>query len=216
MDIELEEATIGSVHQAIEAGSLSCDELVAGYLERIERIDRAGPSLNSIVTLNDSAADQARALDAQFAREGRLSGPLHGVPVVVKDQAETEGIETCFGSIAMDGYLPARDATSISRLRQAGAIILAKTTMPDFATSWFAYSSKSGSTRNPYALDYDPGGSSSGTGAAVAANLGLVGLGEDTGGSIRLPASFDNLVGLKVTPGLISRSGMSPLVLCRN
>ena len=118
----------------------------------------------------------------------------------MKDQAETAGIMTCFGSIALDGYIPNKDATAIAKLHAAGAIILAKTAMPDFATSWFGYSSKSGTTKNPYDLGHDPGGSSGGTGAAVAANLGAIGLGEDTGGSIRLPSSFDNLVGLKVTP----------------
>jgi amidase len=120
---------------------------------------------------------------------------------------------TTFGSVVADGYVPEKDATVIANLRTAGAIILAKTSLPDFATSWFAYSSKSGTTRNPYDLARDPGGSSSGTGAAVAANFAAVGIGEDTGGSIRVPSSFNSLVGLKVTPGLISRTGMSPLVL---
>ena len=147
-----------------------------------------------------------------MAASGSLSGPLCGVPVVVKDQVETAGIMTTFGSIALDGYIPDTDATAIAKLRAAGAIILAKTAMPDFATSWFGYSSQVGTTRNPYDPAHDPGGSSGGTGAAVAANLGALGVGEDTGGSIRVPASFNNLVGLKVTPGLISRAGMSPLV----
>lgn len=120
---------------------------------------------------------------------------------------------TTFGSIAQDGYQPKDDATVIKKLKVCGAIILAKTALPDFATSWFGFSSKSGETKNPYVLAHDPGGSSSGTAAAVAANLALVGVGEDTGGSIRLPSSFCNLVGGRVTPGLISRDGTSPLVV---
>jgi amidase len=134
------------------------------------------------------------------------------VPVLVKDQIETKGIETTFGSVAMRGYVPEADATVITRLKAAGAIILAKTTLPDFATSWFSSSSVSGVTKNPYDLERDPGGSSSGTAAALAASLGLAGLGADTGGSIRVPASFTGLVGLRVTPGLISRRGVSALV----
>lgn len=213
MSFKLEETTITKIHAALRAGEVTCVDLVEGYLARIEAYDRSGPTLNSIVTVNPHARDEAARLDAQFAASGQLSGPLHGIPIVVKDQAETAGIMTCFGSIALDGYIPNKDATAIAKLHAAGAIILAKTAMPDFATSWFGYSSKSGTTKNPYDLGHDPGGSSGGTGAAVAANLGAIGLGEDTGGSIRLPSSFDNLVGLKVTPGLISRAGMSPLVV---
>ena len=212
MPFEILETTVADVHQALRAGELSCAELVQRYLDRIESVDRSGPLLNSIITLNDNALADARALDQAFAKKDDLSGPLHGIPVLVKDQVETAGIMTTFGSIAMDGYLPARDAHVITRLRQAGAVILGKTAMPDFATSWFGVSSKAGISRNPYALDHDPGGSSGGTGAAIAANLATIGVGEDTCGSIRLPASFNNLVGLKVTPGLISRSGLSPLV----
>lgn len=213
MAFTLEETTISKIHAAIQAGEVTCAEIVAGYLARIEAYDRSGPTINSIVTVNPHAQAEAARLDAAFAQSGTLSGPLHGVPVVVKDQVETAGIMTTFGSIALDGYIPDTDATAITKLRAAGAIILAKTAMPDFATSWFGYSSKVGTTKNPYELGHDPGGSSGGTGAAVAANLGAIGIGEDTGGSIRLPSSFDNLVGLKVTPGLISRAGMSPLVV---
>ena len=213
MSFKLEETTIADVHDAYRTGDLTCTALVAGYLARIEAYDRSGPMLNSIITVNPKVGDEAAAIDADYAKSGKFLGPLHGIPIVVKDQAETKGIMTTFGSIAMDGYVPEKDATAITKLREAGAIILAKTAMPDFATSWFGYSSKAGTTKNPYDLARDPGGSSSGTGAAVAANLGTIGVGEDTGGSIRLPASFGNLVGLKVTPGLISRTGMSPLVV---
>ena len=210
---KIEEATIADIHKAFSEGSLTCRQLVEAYLDRIEKYDRNGPKLNSIVTVNPEALSEADRLDAQYSKTKKLIGPLHGIPVVVKDQAETRGIMTTFGSIAMDGYMPERDATAVRKLKDAGAIILGKSTLPDWATSWFGFSSKSGETKNPYALDRDPGGSSSGTAAAVAANLCTVGIGEDTGGSIRLPASFTNLVGVRVTPGLISRDGMSPLVV---
>ncbi len=212
MAFRLEETTIADIHAAYRSGALTAVELVSRYLARIAAFDRSGPRLNSIVTVNPRAEEEAARLDAAFVRSRERSGPLHGVPIVVKDQVETAGVTTTFGSIAAEGYVPDKDATVVRRLREAGAIILAKTAMPDFATSWFGYCSMVGETKNPYDLGRDPGGSSGGTGCAVAANLGAVGLGEDTGGSIRLPASFDNLFGLKVTPGLISRTGMSPLV----
>jgi amidase len=210
---QIEEATIGGVHAAYRSGGLTAKSLVAMYLDRIDKIDKFGPQLNSIISVNPKALEAAAALDAEYARTGKLTGPLHGVPVVVKDQVETKDVMTTFGSISEDGYLPRDDATVIKKLKAAGAVILAKTAMPDFATSWFAFCSKIGETKNPYVLARDPGGSSGGTAAAVSANLGLVGVGEDTGGSIRLPASFTNLVGVRVTPGLISRNGMSPLVV---
>jgi amidase len=207
------ETTISDIHRGYRDGALTCRQLVQAYLDRIEAYDRRGPALNAVVTINQNALTEAEGLDAQAARQKALSGPLHGIPVIVKDQVETQGIATSFGSIALDGYVPTEDATAIAKLKAAGAVILGKSALPDFATSWFGFSSKSGETKNPYALDRDPGGSSSGTGAAVAANLATVGVGEDTGGSIRLPASFNNLVGVRVTPGLISRAGMSPLVV---
>jgi amidase len=210
---QIEETTIADVRAAYESRALTAKELVTAYLERIDKIDKSGPSLNSIISVNPRALEAAAALDTEFQRTGKLAGPLHGVPVVVKDQVETKDVMTTFGSIAEDGYMPQDDATAIKKLKAAGAIILAKTTLPDFATSWFCFCSKSGETKNPYVLARDPGGSSGGTGAAVSANLGLVGIGEDTGGSIRLPSSFTNLVGVRVTPGLISRTGMSPLVV---
>lgn len=212
MPLRAQETTIAEVQQAILAGELTARQLVDAYLERIAALDSAGPRLNSVITIASDAGAEADRLDAEFAATGTLSGPLHGVPIVVKDQVETAGLRTTFGSRTAADNIPDQDATVIAKLREAGAIVLAKTTMPDFATSWFSTSSVSGLTKNPYALNHDPGGSSSGTAAAVAANLALVGIGEDTGGSIRLPASFCNLVGLRVTTGLISRHGTSPLV----
>ncbi|UTV87874.1 amidase [Cobetia amphilecti] len=212
-DLHIEELTIDDMQQKLLSGNLTTHELTNAYLMRIETIDKSGPSLNSIITINPQALEEATRLDTELATSGKLSGPLHGVPIVIKDQAETKNMMTTFGSIAQDGYMPLEDATVVKKLKAAGAIILAKTSLPDFATSWFGFCSKLGETKNPYRLSHDPGGSSSGTAAAVSANLALVGIGEDTGGSIRLPASFCNLVGVRVTPGLVSRHGMSPLVV---
>ena len=139
-------------------------------------------------------------------------GPLFGIPIVVKDQIETAGITTSFGSTACRDFVPEKDATLIRKLEDAGAVILAKSTMPDWAASWFSTSSLSGTTKNPYDLNRDPGGSSSGSGAAVASGMAVAAIGGDTGGSIRLPSSFCRLVGVRVTPGRISRDGMSALV----
>jgi amidase len=208
----IQEITIEEVQLGYRSGKYTAREIVQAYLNRIAAIDRSGPTLNSIITVSSTALAEADALDAALAETGDLVGSLHGVPVLVKDQIETAGLLTTFGSEASGNYLPTTDATAIKRLRDAGAIILGKTTLPDFATSWFSTSSRSGITKNPYDLSRDPGASSSGSAAAVAANLSLVGIGEDTGGSIRLPSSFCNLVGLRVTPGLISRTGMSSLV----
>ena len=151
--------------------------------------------------------ERAKQLDSE------PRGPLHGVPVVLKDNINTHDMPTAYGSVAMKGFRPRQDATVAHRLRDAGAVIIAKTTLPDWATSWFSYSSLTNETRNPYDTNRDPGGSSSGTGAAVAANLAAVGLGTDCGGSIRLPASFCNLVGVRSTPGVIPRTGTSYLVI---
>ncbi|WP_458189077.1 amidase [Haladaptatus sp. NG-WS-4] len=205
------EATVDDVHEAYESGELTCRELVESYLDRIEAYDENGPEINAIINVNPTATERADELDEAFDDDGFV-GPLHGIPFVVKDQVETADITTTFGSEAFENYRPTRDATLVERLRGAGAVVLAKTNLPDWATSWFGYSSVNGRTKNPYALDRDPGGSSSGTGAAIAANFGTVGIGEDTGGSIRLPAAYNNLFGIRVTPGLVSRTGMSPLV----
>ena len=206
------EATIADIHAAIRRNDIDVAHLVAGYLNRIKAFDEQGPQLNSVVTVNPEAHTIAQNIDDYYRANGKFIGPLHGMPVLVKDQAETAGIKTSFGSQLFADYEPAEDAAVIAKLKAAGAIILGKTTMPDFATAWFSTSSRTEKSLNPYDLSRDPGGSSSGTGAAVAANLCAIGLGEDTGGSIRLPSSFNNLVGLKVTPGLISRRGLSPLV----
>jgi len=216
MAFALEETTIAKIQEAYKAGTLSCSTLVQGYLDRFAAYDQSGPKLNAIVALNPKALDEAQRLDEQFARDRRFAGPLHGIPVVVKDQAEMEGVPTSFGSAALVGYVPEADAAIITKLKEAGAVIIAKTTMPDFAASWFGYGSVHGDTRCPYSLERDSGGSSGGTGSAIAANFAAIGIGEDTGGSIRLPSSANNLVGLRVTPGLISRVGLSPLLVLQD
>jgi Asp-tRNA(Asn)/Glu-tRNA(Gln) amidotransferase A subunit family amidase len=197
----------------MRAGDVTSAALVDAYRERIEAIDRNGARLNSVLGLNEQAAARAAELDAELERSGELSGPLHGIPILVKDCVETSDIATTFGSEALVGYLPERDAVTVRKLRDAGAVILGKTTLPDFATSWFSYSSLSEETKNPFDLGRDPGGSSAGTGAAIAANLAAVGIGTDCGGSIRLPASFCGLVGIRSTPGVVPRTGSSYLVI---
>ena len=206
------EATILDVHAKMKSGALRSVELVQWYLDRIERYDRSGPKLQAVVNLNPHALELAAQFDAHVKQTGALKGPLHGIPVLVKDQGETSFAPTTYGTKAYQDYQPAQNCTVVQKLIDAGAIVLAKVSMCDFAAGWFSFSSVTERTRNPYALDRDAGGSSAGTGAGVAANLGLVGIGEDTGGSIRIPSSFNNLFGLRVTTGLISRHGFSPLV----
>jgi amidase len=206
----LADLTTGGIRRALVRGETSAETLTRAHLNRIATVD---PALNSIVTATgDAALQRARELDADFAAYRRFAGPLHGVPVVVKDVFETAGVATAFGSAAFEGYMPTVDATAVARLKRAGAIMIGKTAMPDFAASWHGHSSRSGITRNPYDVSRDPGGSSGGTAAAVSAGLAVAGIGTDTGGSIRVPASFCGLVGLRPTPGLISRAGVMPLV----
>ncbi len=192
-------------------GGPSAREILDAYQGRIASFDQDGVALNALVTLNPEAVRTADELD-ELRRQGASKGPLHGVPVLIKDNLETADLPTSFGSEVFADYRPRRDATTVAALRAAGAVVVGKTTMPDWASAWFAQSSRSGVTKNPYAPDREPGGSSSGTAAAVAAGFAAIGLGTDTGGSVRLPASFCNLVGARSTPGLISRAGCSPLV----
>lgn len=206
----LDDLTISSVRRGLAQGTHSARELAEAHLDRIARLD---PSIAAIVTLNPDALAEAEHLDRDQAGNGKFVGPLHGVPVVVKDIFETAGLATSFGCSAVADYVPATDAAAVGRLRAAGAVVLAKTSMPDFAASWHGHSSRSGVTRNPHNLARDPGGSSSGTAAAVAAGFAVAGLGSDTGGSIRVPASFCGLVGLRTTPGVISRAGTCALVV---
>ena len=206
-DFRLMETTIDEVHAAFEAERLTCRELVEGYLARIEAYDQAGPALNAIRLVNPRAVEEAEALDAAFADSGP-AGPLHCVPVLLKDQVETRDMPTGYGSALFDGFMSGRDATIVTRMREAGAIILAKTNMGEFASRYVG--SSFGIIRNAYDPTRNPSGSSGGSGAGIAANFGLVGIGEDTGGSIRGPAAVHGLVGLRPTVPLVSRHGMMP------
>ena len=209
---DVHELTIAEAHEAFRAGEMTSESLTAAYLERIARLDKS-TGLNAIVIVNPQALEDARALDREFAETGALR-PLHGIPVIVKDNYDTEGLQTAAGSMAMRGSTPPDDAFQVARLREAGAVILAKSNMAEWAFSpYVTESSLAGVTRNPYDLSRVPAGSSGGTAAAVAANLGLVGLGTDTGNSIRGPSGHNALVGIRSTMGLTSRDGIIPLYL---
>jgi Asp-tRNA(Asn)/Glu-tRNA(Gln) amidotransferase A subunit family amidase len=211
---EIEEATIAQVHEAMRAGHLTCHDLVAQYLKRIDAYDKNGPAINSLVVVNPDALKRADELD-NHAAQGGLLGSLHCVPVIVKDNFETVGLQTANGALAFAGYLAEKDAFQVQRIKGAGAIVLAKSNMAEWAFSPYetVNSILPGYTRNPYALDRVTAGSSGGTAAAVAASLGLVGLGSDTGNSIRGPSSHQALVGIRSTIGLTSRAGVFPLNL---
>jgi amidase len=211
------EATIADIHAAIRSKDLTCRQLVQMYLDRIQAYDKIGPALNAIVVVNPNALATADELDARFARSG-LTGPLHCVPMIIKDNYDIAGFPTTAGSLSLKDSLPPRDAFQVRKVREAGALVLAKSNMAEFATSPFETvgSLLPGHTRNPYALDRVPAGSSGGTAAAVAANFGAVGLGTDTGNSIRGPASHTSLVGIRSTMGLTSRNGIVPRQLHRD
>lgn len=207
----LEETTIREVHAAMRARTLTCRGLVDAYLARIAAYDQTGPALNAIVVTNPRAQAEADALDSRY-RAGGPVGPLHCVPMIVKDNFETIGLQSADGSLALKGFVSDRDAFLVQRVKAAGAIVLAKSNMAEFAFSPLeTLNSLAGTTKNPYALDRVPAGSSGGTAAAIAANFGLVGLGSDTGNSIRGPSSHNALVGIRSTMGLTSRAGVIPL-----
>jgi amidase len=206
---ELMEATIPQLQAALARGVITSRDLVTRYLARIEAYDQRGPALNAISVTNPKALGEADALDAE-RRAGTPRGPLHGIPIVVKDNYETTGMQTADGSLALAGWIPPDDAYLVKKLRAAGAIIIAKTNMHEFAAGLTTTGSLFGATRNPYALGRNPGGSSGGTGAAIAANFAAVGMGSDTCGSIRIPAAQNSLVGIRGTQGLASRTGIIP------
>jgi len=216
MSVAVLDLSLADIADGLARGRFSASALVDSYRARIAAYDQRGPALNAIVCVNEEATAAATRLDQQQAETGALTGPLHGVPLVIKDNIDVAGLPTSSGLAAFRDYLPPADATAVARLRAAGAILLAKTTLPDFASSWWAYSSRSGETRNPYDLARDPGGSSAGSGAAVAACFGAAGLGTDCGGSVRLPASCNGLVGIRGTPGVVSRAGSGPLVVVQD
>ena len=211
-----EELTVRDAQAAMTSGRLTARRLAEMYLERIERIDRRGPALNSVIETNPDAVAIAEALDRE-RKQGRVRGPLHGVPVLIKDNIGTaDRMETTAGSLALVGAKPASDAFIVGRLREAGAVIIGKTNLSEWANfrsthSTSGWSGRGGQTRNPYALDRNPCGSSSGTGAGVSANLALVGVGTETDGSIVCPSGTCGIVGIKPTLGLVSRSGIIPI-----
>jgi amidase len=208
----IEEATIAGIHDVIKSGQMTCRQLVENYIKRIETYDQS-TGLNSIVVINPDALKRADELDVEYEQTRRLR-PLHGIPIIVKDNYETKDMQTTGGSLALKGFIPPDDAFQVRKLREAGAIILAKSNMAEWAFSPMqTESSIAGTTRNPYDLERVPAGSSGGTAAAVAANLGAVGLGTDTGNSIRGPSSHCCLVGIRSTMGLTSRDGIIPLYL---
>lgn len=209
---KIEETTIAQIHQAMKAGQLTSRQLVESYLKRIEAYDKS-TNLNAIVVVNPNAIKRAKELDDEFKSTGKLR-PLHGIPIIVKDNYDTHDLQTAAGSIALKGSLPPDDAFQVKKIREAGAIVLAKSNMAEWAFSpYVTESSILGTTRNPYDLERVPAGSSGGTAAAVAANLGVIGLGTDTGNSIRGPSSHNCLVGIRSTMGLTSRDGIIPLYL---
>ncbi|HEY4406246.1 MAG TPA: amidase family protein [Xanthobacteraceae bacterium] len=212
-----QEATIAEIQAAIKSNELSCRQLVQMYLDRIEAYDKKGPGLNAIILVNPRVLAAADDLDARFAQSG-VVGPLHCVPMIVKDNYDTADMPTTAGSLSLKGSIPPHDAFMVGKLRAAGAIVLAKSNLAEFARSPYetVNSLLPGHTRNPYALDRVPAGSSGGTAAAVAASFGAAGLGTDTGNSIRGPASYTSLVGIRPTLGLTSRDGIVPLFLSRD
>jgi Asp-tRNA(Asn)/Glu-tRNA(Gln) amidotransferase A subunit family amidase len=204
------EKSIVDLLAAQRNGTVTSRQLVEKYLARIRAYDQDGPKLNAMIALNPRALDEADALDAE-RRAGRVRGPMHGIPIVVKDNYATLGMPTTAGSLALNGFQTGRDASMVAKLKTAGAVIVGKTNLHELAYGITTISSAGGQTRNPYDPTRNPGGSSGGTGAAVAASFAAAGMGTDTCGSIRNPSSENNLFGLRGTIGLSSRDGIVPL-----
>lgn len=213
---DVEEKSIAQLQADMTSGAVTSEQIVQAYLGRIERIDRDGPHLNSVLALNPNALEQARALDAERAA-GRVRGPLHGIPILLKDNIESaDPMPTTAGSLALADNLTNRDAPLVARLRAAGAVILGKTNLSEWANirssaSSSGWSAVGGLTRNPYALDRNACGSSSGSGAAAAASLAAIAIGTETDGSITCPSAINGLVGIKPTVGLVSRTHIVPI-----
>ena len=210
------EATIDELQRRMTAGELTARSLASAYLERIAEVDKAGPKLNAVIEVNPDALAIADELDAE-RRTGRTRGPLHGIPILIKDNfATADRMETTAGSLALVGHKPPQDAPIVTQLRAAGAVILGKTNLSEWANfrgerSVSGWSGRGGQTRNPYALDRSPSGSSSGSGVAVAANLCVAAIGTETSGSIISPATVNGVVGFKPTLGVASRTGIIPI-----
>src|ERR1700722_17976388 len=207
---QVTETSIADIHQAFHDGTLTCHELADQYLKRIQAYDQAGPKINAMLYVNPRGLQQADAMDQEIKRTGKMKS-LECIPIVLKDNFDTVDMPTTAGALTLKGAQPDKDAFAVKKLRDAGALILGKTNLQEFASGGISVSSLGGQVKNPYDLTRTPGGSSGGTGAAVAANFAAAGTGSDTGGSIRSPASANNLVGLRPTRGLISRDGIVPV-----
>jgi len=203
---ELMDTSIDEIHAAYKDGTLTCRQLVQMYLDRIAAYDQSGPKINAIITVNPNALAEADKLDAAFKKSGFV-GPLHGIPVLVKDQVDAAGMPTTLGSIVFKDYRPTKDSFVVDKLRKAGAVILGKTTLGEFGGG-DTYGSLFGATRNPYDLERSVGGSSGGSSAGVSANFSTIAVGEEGFSSIRRPTAWNNVVGMRPTAGLVSRSGM--------
>ncbi|NNF14349.1 MAG: amidase [Gemmatimonadetes bacterium] len=216
--VELMELTIAEAHEAMLSGDLTSRDLVEAYLDRIEAYDKNGPHINALIMLNPRARARADSLDRELRSTGELTGPLHGIPFIVKDNYDTHDMPTTGGSASLEGSMAADDAYQVRKIREAGAIVLAKSNLAEFAFTALETvgSMLPGWTFNPYALNRVTAGSSGGTAAAVTSNMGLVGLGTDTGNSIRGPSSHNALVGIRSTQGLTSRDGIMPLYAHRD
>ena len=207
---ELPEATVASVHQALASGALTCVQLTQRYIDRIEAYNLKGPALRAIITVNPKALETAAEMDRLYKANPAAAGPLHCIPVILKDNFNTADMPTTAGNVSMKDSVPPADAFTVARIRKAGALILAKSNLQEFARGGMSVSSLGGQVLNPYDLTRTPGGSSGGTGVAIAANMAVLGTGSDTGQSIRSPASANNLVGIRPTRGLVSRAGVIP------
>jgi amidase len=209
LSLLLDEASVRSIHEALDARKVTCVQVVRHYLDRIDAYDDRGPALNAVITVNAKALDTAAQID-RLDRATRAQRPLHCIPVVLKDNFHTADMPTTGGSVTFKNLQTPDDGFVVKRLRDAGAIIIAKANLHELARAGTTVSSLGGQTRNPYDLTRTPGGSSGGTGAAIAANFGVLGTGSDTGQSIRSPSSANGLVGLRGTRGLVSRGGVMP------
>ena len=200
------ETTIDEVHAAYESGQLTCRHLVRMYLDRIEAYDKKGPAINAIITVNSKAIEEADRLDAAFKASGFV-GPLHGIPIIMKDQGDVKGMPTTLGSVLFKDYYPDRDCFVVDKLKKAGAVFLAKATLGELGGG-DAHGSLFGSTRNPYDLERTAGGSSGGSGASVSCNYSTIGIGQEGFASICRPSTWNGIVGMRPTAGLVSRSGV--------
>ncbi len=218
--IDVVELSASDARDRLATGVITARALTQAYLDRIAAVDKAGPAINSIIELNPDALQDAESLDAE-RKAGKLRGPLHGLPVLIKDNIDAVGMVNSAGSLALADHRPKQDAFLVTRLRAAGAVILGKTNLSEWANfrstrSTSGWSSRGGQTKNPYVLDRNPCGSSAGTGAAIAASLAVAGVGTETDGSIICPASVSGLVGLKPTVGVVSRSGIIPISISQD